>query len=343
MHRRFVFLFVCPILAWGQTVPGSVRAQVPLSAPPDQAPVFHLSTEFVILDALVENRKNGALIGDLKAGDFQLSEEGVPQQITYFAHDQLPLSVVFLFDLTDTVRPVLKSLAKGALEILGHLKPQDEVAIMNFSSHTELLQDFTTDRSLAANAIDKAAAMRSEDGTFLHESMYEAIDEAMKSTTADSRRVLVWLTDGSSNLENETTRKIMGRHAPKRLHSKDESVDKLMHSGVAVSALITRSARSDFVLYSSFVFGARMGEINSYADMTGGPVLKSSETDTETRLSELIDELRGRYTLGYRPSVTRTPGTFCNLQLRLAASAYRDHPDLNAKNAIVRTERGYYR
>lgn len=214
---------------------------------------------------------------------------------------------------------------------------------MDFSSHTELLQDFTTDRSLATSAIDKASAMKSGDGTFIHECMYEAIDEAMKSTTPDSRRVLVWLTDGSSNSENESTRKIMGKHAPKRLHSKDEAVDKLTHSGVAVSALITRSPSSDLVLASSFVLGTRVGEINGYADMTGGPVLKSSKNDTATRLSELIDELRGRYTLGYRPSVARSPGTFCNLQLRLTSSAYMDHPGLNAKNAVVRTERGYYR
>jgi VWFA-related protein len=322
---------------------GVVGAQVSQPAQSDETPVFRVSTEFVVLDALVEYRKSGVLIGGLQAGDFQLSEDGVPQQITYFAHDQLPLSVVFLFDLTDSVRPVLKPLAIGAHEILGHLKPQDEVAIMIFSSHTELLQDFTTDRSLAANAIDKASAMKSEDGTFIHESMYEALDQAVKSTTPESRRVLVWLTDGSSNLENESTRKIMGRHAPKRLHTKNEAVDKLMHSGVAVSALITRSAMTDLLLSSSFVFGTHMGEINTYADMTGGPVLKSGKSDTAAKLSELIDDLRRRYTLGYRPSVTRGPGTFCNLQLRLTASALADHPGLSAKETVVRAERGYYR
>ena len=74
-----------------------------------------------------------------------------------------------------------------------------------------------------------------------------------------------------------------------------------------MSALITRSAMSDFLVYSSFVFGTHVGEINSYADMTGGPVLKSGKSDTAAKLSELIDELRGRYTLGYRPSVARSP------------------------------------
>jgi len=318
-------------------------AQASSSAQSDQTPVFRVSTEFVILDALVENRKNAQLMGGLQSNDFQLSEDGVPQRITYFSHDQLPLSVVFLFDLTDSVRPVLKPLAKGAREILGHLKPQDEVAIMIFSSHTELLQEFTTDRSLAANAIDKASTMKSEDGTFIHESVYEAVDEAMKSTVPDSRRVLVWLTDGSSNLENEFTRKIIGTHAPEHLHTKEESIDKIMHSGVAVSELIERSALSGFIMYSAFIGGAHMGEIERYADITGGPVLKSDKSNTAARLADLIDELRGRYSLGYKPSAGRPPGTFCNLQLRLTPQVYASHAGLRAKDVAVRTRRGYYR
>jgi hypothetical protein len=98
--------------------------------------MIRVSTRFVVLDALVENKKTGQPIGSLKAKDFLLAEDGVPQNISYFTHDQLPLSVVFLFDLTETVQPVLEPLAEGAREILSHLKPQDEVSVMVFSSHS---------------------------------------------------------------------------------------------------------------------------------------------------------------------------------------------------------------
>ena len=53
-------------------------------------------------------------MGELQRSDFRLSEDGVPQTITYFSQDRLPLSVAFLFDLTDTVRSALKPLAEGA-------------------------------------------------------------------------------------------------------------------------------------------------------------------------------------------------------------------------------------
>jgi hypothetical protein len=79
-------------------------------------------------------------VDDLEAKEFVVTEDGKPQRIA-LCHDKLPLSVVLLFDLTVTVRPVLRPLAEGALEILGHLKREDKMASMGFSSRTELLQD----------------------------------------------------------------------------------------------------------------------------------------------------------------------------------------------------------
>jgi VWFA-related protein len=314
---------------------------------PDIPPTIRVSTEFVVLDALVANKKTGNLLGNLQSSDFALSEDGVPQHITYFSHDQLPLSVVFLFDLTDTVRPVLKPLAEGAREILGHLKPQDEVAVMVFSSHTELLQDFTQDRALAADAIAKASDMKSDDGTFIHECMYEAVEQSMRSTIPDSRRVMVWLTDGTANFENSFTQKTIGKNAPAHLHTKDEATEKLLRSGVVTAALIDRSSGTDaFVVAAdvnpfAMMFGGRMGDVRKYADLTGGPVLNTSKKEVAARLAELIDQLRGRYTIGYKPSASKPQGTFCKLHLELTPQARK--ADAAARDSMVRTRHGYYR
>jgi len=308
---------------------------------------IRVSTQFVVLDALVENKKTGNLIGSLQSNDFALSEDGVPQRITYFSHDQLPLSVVFLFDLTLSVRPALEPLAAGAREILEHLKPQDEVAVMVFSSHTELLQSFTTDRTVAADAIAKASKMKSGDGTFIHESMYEAVDQAMKSATPGSRRVMVWFTDGTANVENARTKKTLGREAPAILHTKEEATDKLLHSGVVVSELTEHTAATGALVFAAdatpfaMIYGARMGDIRRYADLTGGPVLNTSKKEAADRLAELIDQLRGRYTLGYKPSTVKPNGTFCKLQLRLSPESGKDVPDQH--DVVLRTKSGYYR
>src|SRR5580704_17269016 len=121
-------------------------AQTAASPPQSEFPTIHVGTQFVLLDALVENKKSGAPLDTLSAEDFQLSEDGVPQTISYFSHDQLPRSVVLLFDMTETVHAALAPLAQAAPQVLGHVKREDEVSVMTFSSRVELMQDFTTNR-----------------------------------------------------------------------------------------------------------------------------------------------------------------------------------------------------
>ncbi len=325
----------------------SAQSQEPAASAP--VPVIRLFTQLVSLDVLVQNKKTGDTIGPLSVEDLQVYEDGVLQPVSYFSQDQLPLSVVFLFDLTDTVRPTLNPLAAAALEILGHLKPQDEAAILVFSSHTELLQDFTTDRALAAAAVEKASGMKSSDGTFIHEDMYEAVEQVKKSTIPGSRRALVWLTDGTSNLENAATRKAIGKQAPPELHSKEQAVENLLHSGAVVSALIDRTAKTDAFIAAqdinplSFFFWVRVDDIRKYAELTDGPVLNTSKTEAAVRLALLIDQLRSRYTIGYYRSSKKPEETFCKLQLALRPDYYKRHPELRKSNVVLRTKSGYYR
>ena len=312
-------------------------------------PVIRVSSNFVLVDALVENKRTGALLGGLGAEDFQVAENGVPQDLSYFSRDQLPLSIVFLFDLTDTVRPVLKQLAQGASLILSHLKPQDEISVMVFSSHTEMVQGFTTRRVSTEAAIEQASNRKTKDGTFIDEDMYEAIDQAMQSTAPQGRHVLVWLTDGTSNFENSFTQKTLGSGAPPHLHSKQEATDKLLHSGVVVAGLIQRSTETDALAAAMITHpaaisaGARFGDVERYADLTGGPILNSNKTSVTVRLADLLDDLRGRYTLGYKPQTSAPEGAFCKLQVTLTPQAYLKHPEWKKSEIVVRAQSGYYR
>jgi VWFA-related protein len=318
-------------------------AQSPASPSQSAPATIHVDTQFVLLDALVQNRKSGRTVDTLSAKDFQLSEDGVPQTISYFSRDQLPLSVVLLFDMTETVHAALEPLAQAALEILGHLKREDEVAVMIFSSRTEVLQGFTTNRPLAAQAIKTASWMADVEGTFLDEDMFEAVDQAMKARAPGSRRVLVWLTDGTANDENAFTQASIGQHSPPHLHSQREAMIRLLQSGAVVSALIERTAETNRVIVSSGMgaAGTRIGDIDEYAKATGGPVLSTGTREAADRLELLIDEIRARYTLGYRPTRVETQGKFCKLSLQLGPGLLREHPEL--RKSIVLTKSGYYR
>ena len=329
----FLTVLLLAQVAWAQST----------TSPAQSAPAtIHVDTQFVLLDALVENKKTGRTVDTLSAKDFQLSEDGVPQTISYFSRDQLPLSVVLLFDMTETVHAALEPLAQAALEILGHLKREDEVAVMIFSSRTELLQGFTASRPLAANAIKTASWMADVEGTFLDEDMFEAVDQAMKARAPGSRRVLLWLTDGTANDENAFTQASIGQHSAAHLHTQREAMNRLLQSGAVVSALICRTAETNRVIMASGMGAARIGDIDEYAKATGGPVLNTGTKEAADRLALLIDQIRARYTIGYKPTRVQPQGKFCKLSLQLSPELLRENPELH-KSAFVLAKSGYYR
>ncbi len=125
----------------------------------DATPVFRATSDLVLLDVQVIHNKTNTAMGQLQARDFELSEDGAPQKISFFESDQLPLSVVLLFDLTDSVRGVLRRLAVGAQSALDPLKPADAVAVMGYAASARLVDGFTRDRARTAVAIARAASM----------------------------------------------------------------------------------------------------------------------------------------------------------------------------------------
>jgi len=317
-------------------------AQGAASAPQSEPPTIHVGAQFVLLDALVENKKSRAPLDALSAKDFELSEDGVLQTISYFSHDQLPLSVVLLFDMTETVHAALAPLAQAALQVLGHLKPEDEVAVMTFSSRADLMQGFTNNRKLAAEGVRTATWMADVEGTFLDEDMVEAVEQVMKAKEGN-RRVLVWLTDGTANEENAFTRSTIGQHAPAQLHSQREAMMRLLQSDAVVSVLIDRTAETYRAIAGSGSGGTRLGDIDEYARATGGPVLSASTKEVPEDLALLIDQIRARYTLGYKPSAAGSQGKFCRLSLRLSPEFLSKHPEVRKQDLIVMTRSGYYR
>ena len=80
----------------------------------DTTPVFRTTSELVLLDVQVLHKQTNTATADLGRADLLVLEDGQPQAIAFFSRDELPLSIVMLFDMTDTSQAVLKRLAEGA-------------------------------------------------------------------------------------------------------------------------------------------------------------------------------------------------------------------------------------
>jgi Ca-activated chloride channel family protein len=312
------------------------------TAPPEEGYRLTVKAQLVLLDATVTEKKTGRLIGGLTLDDFALREDGVPQTLSYFSFNRLPLSVKLVFDLTQTVQPVLAPLAAGARQAIEHLQPEDEVAVMTFSNHVSVLQDYTRDRALIESAIEKASHLYDKNTpTFIHEAVYTAT-ELGGTRSSNSRQAEVWLTDGTANYTSVSGIGISQLNRPKYIHSKEEATQKVLESGVTVGVLLERSWMTDATL-PWIPLSGKMGEINKYAEMTGGPILHTSKADVVERMGLILDALRQRYTLGYRPSVAKPDGSLCRVSLQLTPKFFAEHPGLRPKDVVVRTRDRYVR
>src|SRR5581483_1145103 len=311
---------------------------------------INLSTELVVVDATVLQKKTGRMVGGLKKEDFELYEDGVKQEITHFSQDKLPISVVLLFDLTDTVQPVLKQLAAGALEALNHLKPEDEVSVMVYAAAAKLIQGFTTDRQKTAEAIKTASEMTSEDAAFFNEGVFQASAQLRKATNPVSRRVIIWLTDNLPNSPSPSMRKWAAKDLPPdaHLHTEQEAFTELFESGVMTSSIVERSGETiamEILIGKNPIFAIgrhknHPGNVYNYADQTGGEVVKANKADISERLAELIDHIRTRYTLGYVPTNNQSDGKLKRIKVKLTSKALAA---ANDKDLVVKARQGYYR
>lgn len=308
-------------------------------------PVFRINVRLVQVDAQVLNKRTRHAARELKKEDFELYEDNVRQQVSSFSQDTLPLSVVLLFDLTDSVRPVLSSLAEGALEALQHLKPEDEVTVMVYAASAQVLQEATTDRALAVAAIEKASHMESAEAAFFNEGIFQAAEQLDKGKNAASRRVIVWLTDNVPNIPSEDAiplryRKSLNGAMP---HTQAEALRHLLRTNTVVCSLVKQSDLSvngESALMSKPA--ERMlhppGEVYKYANVTGGQVIEFKKKELKEKLALLIDDLRLRYSLGYHPSGQKPRGKYCAIQVKLAPATRK-----SIGNVVVEARQGYYR
>jgi len=290
---------------------------------------IEISTEIVVVDALVEQKKTGLPVEALKRDDLEIYEDGVRQTISQFSRDEVPLSIVFLFDMTDSVRPIIQQLTDGALASLNHLKAEDEVAVMLYAERADLAQSFTKDHAVVSQAIVNAGAMNPghcgptpdlcSQRAFFNEGIFQAAALAKKSGNPSNRRVIIWFTDNVPNNPDDS------------VHSEVAAFNLLRETGVVVCAVVGRSPSSYAALAifnknPIFALGRKKhppGNANKYTEETGGVSAGVGRDDVNRNLTDLIDRVRSRYTIGYSPSIRKPEGAICRIEVKLSRDAIR--------------------
>ena len=112
----------------------------------DDEDVITIETSLVTSDVLVTD-KQGRPVHDLKATDFIVSEDGVPQQIGHFVlgdNVNLSRSIVLIIDYSRSQFPYIADSIEAAGVLVDQLGPKDRMAIV--TDDVDLLVDFTNDK-----------------------------------------------------------------------------------------------------------------------------------------------------------------------------------------------------
>ena len=114
---------------------------------------FHTSVEEVVLHATVVDDKQ-RMVTNLDKPAFNVFEDGKPQKIVSFRHEDIPVALGIVIDNSGSMREKRDKVNKAAINLVKSSNPQDEVFIVNFNDEYYLDQDFTADIGKMKEALE---------------------------------------------------------------------------------------------------------------------------------------------------------------------------------------------
>jgi Ca-activated chloride channel homolog len=265
----------------------------------------------VVLNVSVfdENRR---LINDLTKDNFKVWEDGAPQTVVAFQHQDLPVSMGILVDNSGSMRDKRAAVNAAALDLVKASNPEDEAFIVNFSDEAYIDQDFT---SSIAKLHEGLSHIDSRGGTALYDAVVASADH-LGQDAKRSKQVLLVITDGEDNASSldleKTIQKIQDLNGP--------------------------------VVYSiGLLFGSESDPRESHrakralqllSDETGGlAFFPRSLAEVDSIAAEVATDIRRQYTLGYHSTKPMSQLGYRTIRVE----AHGSHEKL-----IVRTKSGYY-
>jgi hypothetical protein len=161
--------------------------------------VFRKDVDEVLLHAsVIDDHQH--IVTNLDRGAFSVFEDGKPQNIISFQHEDIPVSIGIIIDNSGSMREKRNKVNQAALNLVRASNPKDEVFVVNFNDEYYLDQDFTNNLLKLKEALEKIDA---RGGTALYDAVV-ASAEHLKRNARLEKKVLLIVTDGEDSASHET-------------------------------------------------------------------------------------------------------------------------------------------
>jgi Ca-activated chloride channel homolog len=266
--------------------------------------VFKKQVEEVVLHATVVDEQ-GRMVTGLDRTAFSVFERGVPQTITSFRREDIPVAMGIVIDNSGSMRDKREKVNQAVLNLIRASNPKDEIFVVNFSENPYLDQDFTSDENLLQAALHQVSMKGST-------ALYDAV--VASSTHLDKapldKKALLVITDGQDNMSQETL-----QEASRRL-------------GQANGPTV----------YSIGLLGLRgqgREALQSLSQETGGVAYFPETLDEVDNITRTIaHDIRSQYMVAYKPQNQNEKPGYASVRIEAHAPGYG--------KLTVRTKAGYY-
>ena len=256
---------------------------------------------------------SGQVVENLTQDAFHVYEDGVPQTIIGFRHEDVPVSLGILIDSSGSMYDKRAAVDAASLDLVRLSNHQDEAFLVDFSSEAYIDQDFT-------GSIDKLqqglAYIKSSGGTAMYDAVIASADYLSKNAKR-SKQVLLIVTDGDDNASSgtleQTIRRVQDLDGPAiycigLLFGEDVSHSESRHSREVLTEL---SAQTGGQAY----FPRSLKEVDGIA-------------------REVAQDIRQQYTIEYRSTKSPELGGYRQIHVEAKEKGYR--------GLQVRTRPGYF-
>ncbi len=254
---------------------GSAESRSGTAIDSEFAPVqadFKTTGRLVEVYATVTDSR-GRYVDNLTRADFSLLEQQTAQNITSFEPQSNEVSCVLLLDTTGSMLFALPALKNAALRLISELRPEDSVAVYNFSDSVTERQAFSTDKSAAKRAVLGTQA-------FGNTALYDALARVGQDLEGRAgKKVIVLFTDGKDNASTLNP---------------DTAMERAKALGVPIYTIAQGEAIGDRRL---------LEQLESISKATGGESFAIEKPSEIGRVFDKVSEdLTHGYLLSFQPS-----------------------------------------
>jgi VWFA-related protein len=299
--------------------------------PEDRPFSLEVNVDLVVLNVTVLDEK-GANVTSLKREDFEIYEDDVAQDVSYFLPVEAPFNLVLVIDTSISTRSSLSLIKKAASNFTEQLRPADRIGIAEINFFIRQVQDFTSERKVLKRAIQQLATY-----PYGGSKVYDGVAQALKQLqgVGGGRKAVIILSDGMENSSRtkfeELRRQLAQADAvlyPVTILNKDrqknllESFIKNADEKKPEVAPMVANAKASLSILEE-VYQIQTERLQSLAEETGGKIfLVADLVDLAGEYAKVAQELRNTFSLAYYSKNHGRDGTIRKVRVEVKNPAY---------------------